>query len=147
MFHWQDVTDAEKLRAEDPACDWFEIQEWSRIQGLLPPGLSRIRYYVGHLRGCLREFVSRLLGSFFLETPRQYGFLFSKGRVLYEKPRSEFEKDMYVAQTYAVPAKEFLFLGPLLKEDLEYIEEQRRQAESTHRYNPTTRLFELLKKP
>lgn len=78
----------------------------------------------------------------FLRQDDNMGTLFSKGRVMYQKTGSEF-LDMYVAGTYAVSAKDFLFLSPLFPGDEARILDSRTRVEKTHRFNSASGLFEL----
>ncbi len=71
------------------------------------------------------------------------GMLFSKGRTLYPRPNSSFENDMYVAQTYAVPVRDFLFITSPFAGDLERIEQLRKASSETHTYDPSTHLFSV----
>lgn len=140
--------DMEKLTAEDEACAIGS--KYKNTRGIkMCLRADSVEYNV--LSDTYADSCGNMYRGFwevsFLQREDNMGTLFSKGRVLYEKPRAEFPKDMYVAQTYAVPVKEFLFLSPLFKDDLKNIEEQRREAEKTHRYNPTTHLYELIQAP
>lgn len=80
----------------------------------------------------------------FLRQDDTMGTLFSKGRVLYQNPRSEFANDMYVGGTYAVTADEFLFLTPLFPGDAERLAASRARAlQSTHVLDEATGLFKV----
>jgi hypothetical protein len=67
--------------------------------------------------------------------------LFAKGRTLYQKPTSDIENDMYVAQTYFLDENDFLILTPLFAGDIERIQKLKSEAAITHDYDPRTFLF------
>lgn len=81
----------------------------------------------------------------FLKRDESMGTLFSKGRTMYQKPNSEFENDMYVAQTYSLEHKDFLFLTPLFDGDDVKIKKQIEKALKTHKYDLKTKLFSVEK--
>jgi hypothetical protein len=78
---------------------------------------------------------------FFLKGNDNMGMLFSKGRTLYQRPDSDFPNDMYVAQTYPVPASDFLLISPLFPGDEQAIQIQRDGALKTHTYDPIHFIF------
>lgn len=64
----------------------------------------------------------------YLKSDESMGTLFSKGRVLYEKPDAEFPGEYEVAGTYTVNAIDFFLLGELLPDDMEKIRTEEEQA-------------------
>jgi hypothetical protein len=77
----------------------------------------------------------------FLKSDETMGTLFSKGRTLYQNPKSEFENDLVVGPTYALERKDFLFLTPLFDGDLLRIKKIREDSLRYHVLNPQTHLF------
>ena len=82
--------------------------------------------------------------ALYLTTDESMGTLMSKGRTVYEVPRSPFAGEVYDAQTYAVEASEFALLSELGPGDAEQIAKAKESAirAGTHRYDPNTLLFE-----
>ena len=62
----------------------------------------------------------------FLHRDDNMGSLFSKGRTMYPKENSPFEKDMEDGQTYYVERQDFLFVAPAFPGDRELAEKLRR---------------------
>jgi hypothetical protein len=64
----------------------------------------------------------------YLQSDENMGTLFSKGRVLYENPHSEFPGEYEEGGTYVVKKSDFFLLGDLLKDDPEKIRMEREHA-------------------
>jgi hypothetical protein len=64
----------------------------------------------------------------YLKSDENMGTLFSKGRVLYEKPDAEFPGEYVEAGTYVVKASDFFILGELLSDDQEKIRVEEERA-------------------
>ncbi len=64
----------------------------------------------------------------YLKSDESMGTLFSKGRVLYEKPDAEFPGEYDEAGTYIVKSGDFFLLGDLLPEDRENIRVEEERA-------------------
>ncbi len=67
--------------------------------------------------------------------------LFSVGRQRLPKQNAEFKAESYDAETYAVPLKALVFLTKLFPGDAKVIEKERKAAEKTHIFDPTTLLY------
>jgi hypothetical protein len=78
----------------------------------------------------------------FLGREETMGHLFSKGRTLYPKPRSQFDKDMEEGNTYALDRKEFLFLTPAFEGDFEKAGKYKEASETSFVYDSSKRLFQ-----
>lgn len=64
----------------------------------------------------------------YLKSDENMGTLFSKGRVLYERPEAEFPGEYYEAGTYTVKRDDFFTLGELLPTDRENIRAEEERA-------------------
>lgn len=64
----------------------------------------------------------------YLKSDENMGTLFSKGRVLYEKPDAEYPGEYYEAGTYVVNRDDFFVLGELLPADQENIRAEEDRA-------------------
>lgn len=79
----------------------------------------------------------------YLKSDENMGTLFSKGRVLYEKPEAEFPGEYYEAGTYVVNRNDFFTFGELLPGDRENIRaEEERSLRAGFRKNG--KLFERI---
>lgn len=114
--------DQAKLNGDDPAC--LMSARYANGKGVKACLRADYAHYVV-LSDLYRDRCGGLYRGFwelaFLNRDESMGTLFSLGRVLFQKENSSV-LDMYVASTYPVPRKEFLFLSPLLPGDREKIE-------------------------
>lgn len=137
-----------RLRAGDDACERGADRPNARGEmSCLRP--DSIEYAV------ISDFYQDRCGNFyrgfwdvqFLKTNDTMGTLFSQGRVLFQNPKSPFENDMYVADTYALNESNFVFLAPVTENEVRIIKREKESALRTHRFDPETQLFILKKKP
>ena len=82
----------------------------------------------------------------FFTMDENMGTLMSLGRAVYQNPHSDFQGDMYDAQTYRVDEGQLLVLSPLFDGDAEAIARGRKAVidAKTHRYDATTHIWEYV---
>lgn len=125
--------DHTRLKGDDEACTLSS--KYPNAQGVKPclrP--DYLEYAV--ISDTYRDSCGHMYRGFwdvaFLKANDNMGVLFAKGRTLYQKPNAGDVNDMYIGDTYAVSADEFLFLSPLLPGDLQKVEMLKASALGTH---------------
>ncbi len=78
----------------------------------------------------------------FLHRDESMGTLLSRGRTVYPNPKSEFAEDVVEGATYPVEITRFLFLTETFPHDEQASAKLRKQAETTHFFDPRTHLFQ-----
>jgi hypothetical protein len=140
-FNWGGY-DLARLTAESEACTLGS--KYKNAAGQYPCLRPDIVYNV-IMSDTFRDRCGHLYRGYwellYLKQNENMGTLFSKGRTLYPRPDSAYDKDFYVGGTYAVDVTEFLFLSPLLPGDAANIQESQRRAEQTHSFDPNSLLF------
>jgi hypothetical protein len=77
----------------------------------------------------------------FLKQDDNMGMLLSKGRTVYPKANAEYAGETEVGSTYAVDAKDFLFLGAPLAADKDTAAKLAQEANASHTFDTAKHLF------